>query len=417
MEIFLFFILMEGNISIYLLSIGVLGGIGAFLAIVMAISDATIANYGECKIDMGEAREPLKVRGGSSLLSSLFSNKIFVPSACGGQGTCGYCKVKVLENGGPVLPTEEGFLTKKEIKDQWRLSCQVKVKSDVKIFIPEEYFAIQAFKAKVRSNHNVASYIKETVLELVNPKEIKFKSGQYIQFHIPKYACNFKDFAIEEKFQDAYKPFENLKVQSKEAIIYRAYSMASAPYENNVVILNVRIATPPKGTTHSAGLGSSYIFNLKPGDEVEISGPYGDFLIKETDREMLYLGGGAGMAPMRSHLFYLLNQINSGRKISFWYGARSVKEMFYYEEFSALQKKHPNFSFNVALSEKQPGDVWDGPTGFIHNVCDQMYLSKHADPKQIEYYLCGPPMMIDAVLDLLDKKYHVPASMIAFDKF
>ncbi len=417
MELFVGILLTHSPLVSYALAIAVLGGIGALLAIIMAIADATIANYGECEINMGEERKPLKVRGGSHLLSYLFSNKIFVPSACGGQGTCGYCKLKVLDGGGPVLPTEEGFLNKKEIRDNWRLACQVKVKRDVRIFIPEEYFAIQAFRAKVISNRNVASYIKETVLELLEPRQIKFKAGQYIQFHIPKFKCGFRDFTVEPQYQDAYKPFLQLTAVSKDPVIYRAYSMANAPYESGKVILNVRIATPPRGTKYQPGLGSSYIFNLKPGDEVEISGPYGEFLIKETDNEMLYLGGGAGMAPMRSHLFYLLNEKKSSRKITYWYGARSVREMFYHEEFTELTRTCPNFTYTVALSEKQPGDVWTGPEGFIHDICDRLYLSKHPDPKKIEYYLCGPPMMIDAVLAMLKKKYHVSDKMIAFDKF
>lgn len=413
----IFFFLTQNIFLHYALAIVVLGGIGFLLAVLMSIASATLANYGECEINMGEERKPLKVQGGNHLLSYLFSNRIFVPSACGGQGSCGYCKIKVLSGAGPVLPTEVGFLTKKEIREHWRLSCQVKVKQNINIFIPEEYFAIQAFHARIVSNHNVATYIKELVMELVEPKQIKFKAGQYIQFHIPKFKCSVRDFQVEEQFQDAYKPFLDLKAESKDAVIYRAYSMANAPYESGKIILNVRIATPPKNKRCPPGLGSSYIFNLKPNDIVEISGPYGEFLIKDTDREMLYLGGGAGMAPMRSHLYYLLNEKKTNRKITYWYGARSVKEIFYYNEFRKFADECPNFSFTVALSEKQPNDIWTGPEGFIHDVCDQLYLSKHPDPCKIEYYLCGPPMMIDAVMKLLHKKYHVPDSMIAFDKF
>lgn len=409
--------LTENMLVSYGLAVAILGGTGILLAVIMAIADATLANYGECEINMGEERKPLKVRGGSHLLSYLFANRIFVPSACGGQGSCGYCKLKVLSGGGPVLPTEVGFLNKKEIRDNWRLSCQVKVKQDVKIFIPEEYLAIQAFKARVVSNRNVATYIKELVLELLEPKQMKFKAGQYVQFHIPKFKCTFRDFQIDPIFQDAYKPFWDMKVESKEAVIYRAYSMANAPYESGKVILNVRIATPPKGKKCPPGLGSSYIFNLKPNEEIEISGPYGEFLIKDTDREMMYIGGGAGMAPMRSHLFYLLKEKKSQRQITYWYGARSMKEMFYHDDFNQIAQECPNFKYTVALSEKQPGDQWNGPEGFIHDVCDRLHLSKHPDPRKIEYYLCGPPLMIDAVLNLLHKKYHVPNNMIAFDKF
>lgn len=418
MDILAFGLLAQSVIGNYILAIVVLGGIGAILAIVMAVSDATIANYGDCTINMGEDLEPLTVRGGGNLLSNLFSNKIFVPSACGGQGTCGYCKVRVDEGGGPILPTEEGFLTKQEMRSNWRLSCQVKVKSDMDIYMPEEYFAIKEYKAKVQSNNNVSTFIKELILELVEPSEMKFESGKYIQLHVPKFKCEFSEFDIDEPYRDAYKPFLGLKAESKEAMIYRAYSMANEPRDNKRVMLNVRIATPPRGTKHPPGIGSSYIFNLKPGDEVEISGPYGDFLIKDTKREMVYLGGGAGMAPMRSHLFYLLKEAEvRDRQISFWYGARSVKEMFYHEEFLELEEKFDNFKYTVALSDKQPEDNWDGPEGFIHQVCDDLLLSKHPDPKEIEYYLCGPPMMIDAVNKMLLEKHKVPEDMIAYDVF
>lgn len=411
------FFLLAGSLYNYLWAMGVLGGIGAILAICMAIADATIANYGECKIKLGKDHDEITVKGGCSLLSTLVSNKIFIPSACGGQGTCGHCRLRVLQGGGPVLPVEEGVFTKQEIKDHWRLSCQVKVKNDIEIDIPDEYFSIQEYKAKVLSNHNVASYIKELVLELIQPTKIQFKAGQYIQLNIPKYNCSFSDFNIEEQYKDAYAQFQNLKARNKENGIYRAYSMASAPYEDNRVILNVRIATPPRGTKYAPGVGSSYIFQLKEGDEVTLTGPYGDFLIKDTDREMMYIGGGAGMAPMRSHLFYLLKEQNSQRPISFWYGARSVREIFYQNDFETLAKEHSNFKFTIALSDKQPEDHWTGAEGFIHNVCDTQYLANHPHPEKIEYYLCGPQIMIDSVITMLTSKYNVPEEMIAFDKF
>jgi Na+-transporting NADH:ubiquinone oxidoreductase subunit F len=413
----LLFFLQVGGLSDYLNAIAVLGGLGAILGIMMAIVDATICNYGECNILINKDQKKIKVKGGENLLSTLFNNKIFIPSACGGQGTCGYCRLKVHQGGGPILPMEEGFFTKQEIRNNWRLSCQVKVKNDLEIEIPEEYFSIQEFQAKVVSNHNVSSYIKELVLELVEPNKIQFKAGQYIQFHIPAYQASFQDFEIDDQYKDAYIPFQNLQINNKEKMTYRAYSMASAPYENKNLMLNVRIATPPQGKKYAPGIGSTYIFQLKPNDLVQISGPYGNFLIKDTENEMMYIGGGAGMAPLRSHLFYLLKEQKTKRKITFWYGARSQREIFYQDEFDQLVESNKNFQFTIALSDKQPEDTWDGPEGFIHTVCDTQYLQNHPNPANIEYYLCGPQPMIDAVIDMLHNKYNVPDSMISFDKF
>ncbi|MGD9900142.1 MAG: NADH:ubiquinone reductase (Na(+)-transporting) subunit F, partial [Calditrichaceae bacterium] len=345
------------------------------------------------------------------------NNEIFLPSACGGQGTCGMCTCKILEGGGDPLPTEESQLSRGELKENIRLACQVKVKTDMKIQIPDEIFNIQKFECTVRSNDNVATFIKELVLELPAGERLDFKAGGYIQIYIPPYNLSYKEFDIQEKFHPDWDKYNlwDLKASNDEEI-FRAYSMANHPAEDNIVMLNVRIATPPPGTDFPAGISSSFIFNLKPGDKVTVSGPYGEFFIKETDREKLYIGGGAGMAPMRSHLFHLFHTLKTDKKVSFWYGARSKREMFYHEQFQAIADKFPNFNYNVALSDPLPEDNWKGPVGFIHQVVLDNYLSKHEAPEDIEYYLCGPPMMIKAVNDMLYNQ-GVEKEMIAFDEF
>jgi Na+-transporting NADH:ubiquinone oxidoreductase subunit F len=327
------------------------------------------------------------------------------------------CTCKVLEGAGDPLPTEEGQLTRAQLKDNIRLACQIKVKNDLKIQIPEEIFNIQKFECRVRSNNNVATFIKELVLEIPKEQEMDFKAGGYIQIYIPPYDISYTDFDVEKEYRedwDKYKLWE-LKASNDEEI-FRAYSMASHPAEKDIVMLNVRIATPPPGTDFPPGISSSFIFDLKSGDKVTISGPYGEFFIKETDREMVYIGGGAGMAPMRSHLFHLFHTLKTGRKVSFWYGARSKREMFYDEDFQEIRDKFPNFSYNVALSDPLPEDNWDGPEGFIHQVVHDLYLAKHEAPEDIEYYLCGPPMMISAVNNML-YNLGVEKDMIAFDEF
>lgn len=402
-----------------LLSMVVMSGIILVLIIILSVVKAKIASTGDCKIFINDETEPITVPSGANLLSTLASSKIFLPSACGGGGTCAMCKCQVLEGGGDILPTETGLIPRKEQKEHVRLSCQVKIREDMKIRIPDEIFKIQKFECTVRSNHNVATFIKELVLELPSDQTLDFEAGGYIQIYIPEYKIPYKGFEIEDEYHPDWDKYAlwDLNAENDEEI-FRAYSMASHPAEEGLVMLNVRIATPPpRDMSLPPGLASSYIFNLKPGDKVTISGPYGEFFIKDTKREMVYIGGGAGMAPMRSHLFHLFHTLKTtDRKVSYWYGARSKREMFYSDHFEGIEKEFPNFSYHVALSEPLPEDNWDGPTGFIHQVVLEHYLKNHEEPEEIEYYLCGPPMMIDAVQNMLDS-LGVPEEMIAFDSF
>ena len=342
---------------------------------------------------------------GGKLMNALADAGIFVPSACGGGGTCGQCTVRVLEGGGAILPTETSLISKREAKDHCRLSCQVAVKQDMKITMPEEIFGIRKIECTVVSNRNVASFIKDLVLELPEGEELEFRAGGYIQIECPPHDLKYSDFDIDERFRDEWDKYNLWQYESHvKKPEMRAYSMASFPLEKTVIKLCVRIATPPPGADASIppGIMSSYIFNLKPGDHTTISGPYGEFFAKETDNEMVFIGGGAGMAPMRAHIFDQLKRRHSTRKMSFWYGARSLKEMFYAEEFDELAEKNDNFDWHLALSEPQPEDNWDGLTGFIHQVLLDEYLSKHPAPEDCEFYLCGPPMMNTAVIKMLD---------------
>ena len=406
-------------IQFVLLSTVVFSGIIVFLITLIVLVESKVAKKGDCKILINNETEPLVVAGGSNLLTTLSNNKVFLPSACGGGGTCAMCKCQILEGGGDILPTEKGLLSRREQKEHYRIACQVKIRQDMKIRIPDEVFKIQKFECVVRSNHGVATFIKEQVLELPEGQPLDFQAGGYIQIDIPPYELSYKEFDIEEEYRldwDKYNLWD-LKVQNDE-LIFRAYSMASHPAEKGIIILNVRIATPPPRDMHlPPGKATSYIYNLKPGDKVTISGPYGEFFIKDTKREMVYVGGGAGMAPMRSHLYHLFHTLKTrDRKVSYWYGARSKREMFYDDNFKDIAKNFPNFTYNVALSEPLPEDNWDGYTGFIHSVLLESYLKNHDEPEEIEYYLCGPPMMIAAVQKMLDS-LGVPEEMIAFDSF
>jgi len=353
-----------------------------------------------------------------TLLASLLDNDILIPCACGGKGTCGTCKCQVVEGGGDILPTELSLVSRRERLDHYRLACQLKVKQDLKVRIPEEIFNIQKYNATVVSNDNVATFIKELVLKLDEGEEVNFTAGAYMQIDVPEYQAEFSNFTVAESYRDAWERFNLLSLKAGTDIpVNRAYSLANPPSEKGLLRFTIRIATPPPGQMDlPPGVGSSYVFNLKPGDRVVLSGPYGDFFVKDTAREMCFLGGGAGMAPMRCHIFNQLLDVGTSRKVTFWYGARSRQEMFYDEEFKDLQARFPNFSYHVALSEPQPEDNWDGPVGFIHQVAHDLYLKDHEDPAEIEYYLCGPPMMISAVMNMLDS-LGVEREMIAFDDF
>lgn len=362
---------------------------------------------------------------GTSILSALQSQQIYLSSACGGGGTCGQCRCRVVEGGGEILPTEIGFFSRKQQKEHWRLGCQAKIKADIQVEVPAEVFGVKEWECEVVSNHNVATFIKEFVVRLPQGEHLEFKPGSYIQINIPKYHLNFTDFVIEERFRSEWDKFKmwNLGINNTEETM-RAYSMANYPAEGDIVMLNIRIATPPFDRSTGGwkqgvkpGIGSSYIFGLKPGDKVTVSGPYGDFHILDTKNEMLYIGGGAGMAPLRSQLLHLFNTLNTtDRKISYWYGARSKNEIFYEEDFRKIEKEYPNFSFNIALSEPIPEDNWTGYTGFIHQVIYDNYLKDHDAPEDIEYYMCGPGPMANSVKKMLES-LGVPPEMLLFDDF
>ena len=405
----------------------ILVSIAVFLLVILALvllllyARAKLTPQGEVSLQVND--KEFKVQPGSTVLNTLSNQGIFLPSACGGGGTCAMCKCQVTEGGGTILPTETGFFTRKEQQNNWRLGCQVKIRDDMKIQIPEEVMGIKKWECEVISNDNVATFIKEFKVRLPEGETMDFRSGGYIQIDVPKIEVNFKDFEVKEQFRDEWDKYKmwDLKMKNSEET-YRAYSMANHPAEGNIVMLNIRIATPPwdrsKGgfANVNPGVCSSYIFSLKPGDKVMVSGPYGEFFIKETDKEMLYIGGGAGMAPLRSHIFHLFHTLKTKRKVSYWYGARSKREIFYEEHFREIEKKFPNFKFNIALSEPDPEDNWSGYTGFFHQVVLDEYLSKHEEPEEIEYYLCGPPMMNDAVQKML-YDLGVPDEMVDFDDF
>ena len=403
------------------LSVAVFSGLVLMLVLILNFAESKLLPQGDVTIEINDDSEKnITTRPGSTLLSVLAGQSVFLPSACGGGGTCAMCECQVMEGGGEILPTETGHISRSKAKENWRLACQVKIKDNMKIQVPDEIFSIQKWEATVESNNNVATFIKELVLNLPEGENLKFQAGGYIQIDIPEYHnLSFSDFEIENEYHpdwDQYKIWD--LVANNDEPVFRAYSMANHPAEGNRVMLNVRIATPPPALWNEAppGLASSYIFNLKPGDKVTVSGPYGEFFIKDTEREMVYIGGGAGMAPMRSHLFHLFQTLKTGRKVSFWYGARSVREMFYDEHFKEIENKFPNFSYNVALSEPMEEDNWSGHTGFIHQVLHDEYLKNHEDPTEIEYYMCGPPPMINACDGMLDS-LGVDKEMIAYDSF
>lgn len=385
-------------------------GVTLFTAVILALvgvilfARSKLVASGEVEILINDERT-IHVPAGGKLLGALAAEKLFVASACGGGGTCAQCRVKIDEGGGSILPTELSHITKREAREGDRLSCQVSVKQPMKIRIPDEVFGVKKWRCRVRSNDNVATFIKCLVLELPEGENVNFRAGGYIQIECPPYKLDFKEFEVAEEYREDWDKFHlwDLKVDNREDVV-RAYSMANYPEEKGVIMLNVRIATPPPHADPKSvppGLMSSYVFDLKPGDEVTISGPFGDFFARDTEKEMVFIGGGAGMAPMRSHIFDQLMRIHAERKITFWYGARSRREMFFVEDFDKLQTKNENFEWHVALSDPQPNDDWDGDTGFIHNVLYENYLKDHPAPEECEYYVCGPPIMNTSVINML----------------
>ncbi|WP_163649944.1 NADH:ubiquinone reductase (Na(+)-transporting) subunit F [Modicisalibacter sp. 'Wilcox'] len=372
------------------------------VAIILAARSRLVSS-GDVTIEINDDPEnTVTTQAGGKLLQTLASNGIFLSSACGGGGSCAQCKCRVTEGGGSILPTEESHFTMGEKKEGWRLSCQVPVKQDMKIEVPEEVFGVKKWECEVIENPNVATFIKELNLKLPEGEEVAFRAGGYVQLVAPPYDIKFSDFDIEEEYRGDWEKFGlfNIAHKSDEEVI-RAYSMANYPEEKGILKFNIRIATPPPNTNHPPGLMSTYVFGLKPGDKVTVMGPFGEFFAKDTDAEMVFIGGGAGMAPMRSHIFDQLKRLDTQRKISFWYGARSWRETFYNEEYDKLAEEHDNFEWHLALSDPQPEDNWTGYTGFIHNVLYENYLKDHPAPEDCEYYMCGPPMMNASVIKML----------------
>ncbi|MCV6590047.1 MAG: NADH:ubiquinone reductase (Na(+)-transporting) subunit F [Marinobacterium sp.] len=385
-------------------------GVVMFTAVVLALVAVILAarsklvSSGDVRININDDPEKsITVPAGGKLLQTLAGAGIFVPSACGGGGTCAQCKCQVLDGGGSMLPTEESHFTMREAKDGWRLSCQVAVKQDMEIELEEEIFGVQKWECTVESNPNVATFIKELTLRLPEGENVDFRAGGYVQLEAPPHVVDYKDFDIQEEYREDWDRFNVWDNVSKvDETVIRAYSMANYPEERGVVKFNIRIASPPPGSQGiPPGQMSSYVFSLKPGDTITVYGPFGEFFAKDTDNEMVFIGGGAGMAPMRSHIFDQLKRLKSQRKISFWYGARSMREAFYGEEYDMLAEENPNFVWHLALSDPQPEDNWDGMTGFIHNVLYENYLKDHEAPEDCEYYMCGPPMMNAAVIQML----------------
>jgi Na+-transporting NADH:ubiquinone oxidoreductase subunit F len=377
-----------------------------------------LVSTGDVTVEInGDPEKTITVPAGGKLLQTLAEQDLFLSSACGGGGTCAQCRCQVYDGGGSILATEEAHFNNREKKDFWRLSCQVPVKSDMKITVPDEVFGAKKWETTVKSNENVATFIKELILELPEGEKVGFDAGGYVQMEIPAYEADYKSFEIETEYLEDWEKFKVLENKSvvKEPVI-RAYSMANYPEEKGIMKFNIRIASPPPGTDFPPGEASSYLFNLKKGDKLTIFGPFGEFMAKDTQNEMVFIGGGAGMAPMRSHIFDQLLSLDSSRKISFWYGARSLKEMFYDEEFRELERKYENFSYHTALSDPLPEDSWSGYTGFISHVLHDNYLVNHPTPEDCEYYMCGPPMMMDAAFKMLDSLGVEPEN-IMFDDF
>lgn len=390
------------------------------MVLVLMVARSKLVNSSALTISINDDPNlTIKTAAGNTLLNTLSDRGIFIPSACGGKGSCGVCKVHVNEGGGAMLPTEEGHVSRAEAKHGVRLACQLKCKENLKITVEPEFLDIKKWTCTVRSNDNVATYIKELVLELPAGESVPFRAGGYIQIECPPHTVHYKDYQIGAEYKEEWDRYNMWRYTSVvDETVTRAYSMANYPEEFGIIMLNVRIASPPPRAPDGTPPGkmSSFIFGLKPGDKVVISGPYGEFFAKETDNEMCFIGGGAGMAPMRSHIFDQLKRLSSKRKITFWYGARSLREAYYVEEFNKLAEENPNFTWYLALSEPAPEDNWTGPVGFIHQVAHDMYLSKHEAPEEIEYYLCGPPPMIAAVKRMVASLGVEPESVL-LDEF
>ena len=406
------------NVEIFL-------GVGMFIAIVLALvfiimfAKSKLVPSGDVTITInGDPDKAIKTAPGGKLLGALADAGYFVSSACGGGGSCGQCRVDVHSGGGEILPTELDHITKGEAREGCRLSCQVAIKQDMEIELEESVFGVKKWDCEVISNDNKATFIKELKLKIPNGESVPFRAGGYIQIEAPAHHVKYKEFDIPEEYRGDWERFGFFDIESKvDEETIRAYSMANYPEEEGIIMLNVRIATPPPNNLSlPAGKMSSYIWSLKEGDKATISGPFGEFFAKETENEMVFVGGGAGMAPMRSHLFHLFHTLKTGRKVTYWYGARSMREMFYDDHFKKIEEKFPNFKYTVALSDKLPEDDWKGPEGFIHNVLYENYLKNHEDPTEIEYYICGPPMMLTACRNMLDD-IGVEPEMIDFDDF
>ena len=403
----------------------IISGVVMFTVVVMALvfiilfARSLMVSSGNVSIEInGDPEKTISVPAGGKLLTTLADKGIFLSSACGGGGTCAQCKCHVTEGGGSILPTEEGHFTKGQIREHSRLACQVAVKQDMKIEVDPEFFGVKKWETTVQSNDNVATFIKELVLKLPDGEDVPFRAGGYVQLECPPHVVDYKNFDIPEEYRgdwNHFKIFDNVSKVEEETI--RAYSMANYPDEKGIVKFNIRIASPPPGSEGiPPGIMSSYVFNLKPGDKMTVSGPYGEFFAKETGAEMIFIGGGAGMAPMRSHIFDQLKRLNATRKISFWYGARSLREAFYVEEYDQLAAENDNFEWHLALSDPQPEDNWEGKTGFIHNVVLEEYLKNHPAPEDCEFYMCGPPMMNQSVIAML-KDLGVEDENILLDDF
>ena len=404
------------------ISLAVFLAVILLLVVALLVLRAKLMPSGDVSLTINGDKK-LTVPTGNSLISTLAEQEVYLPSACGGKGSCGQCKCRVLSGGGDILPTEKGFFTRRQQQDHWRLGCQVKVKEDIAIEVPASILSIKKWECEVVSSHNVSTFIREFTVRLPEGENLTFQSGDYIQIDIPKTTVRYSDMVVDEQYRSDWDRFHmwDLVMKNPEPCT-RAYSMANHPAEGNIVTLNVRIATPPFDRKRGGfakvnpGVSSSYIWSLKPGDKVRLSGPYGEFHIKDTDKEMMFIGGGAGMAPMRSHIFHLFKTLHTQRKVSFWYGGRSLKELFYTDEFEQIAAENPNFQFNIALSEPLPTDNWDGYTGFIHQVIFDNYLKNHPEPEEIEYYLCGPGPMTAAATKMLDS-LGVPKDNIFFDDF